>query len=247
VATSSDELVLHQAVVEVRYDRGVVYLDRCGKLTVQLEQLLGKPFKPKLPNMEHGELSNDAERLLVRYGVNTFLVAQNWVRTPVRVEQLAPAAWEIVASTLEVGHTVTRVGVRLQVVWPVKTVAEGESVIGASGLCTESTAWRDIFGVPQSRSWTFASRDHRGELRAGLTTIQTNVQGSIDPELRKLVPDVGVLLDTDHVLPLPAGAEHGSLNREKMKEFIRMSWQRTKEAATKTGPLLGFGRLDNDG
>lgn len=242
----AETLVLHQAVVEVRYDRGVVYLDRCGSLTLRLEREVGKPFVSSLPNMEFGELSNAAERLVVRYGTKSFSVTQNWVRSPVRVEQLAPGAWEEVADTLDVKQAVTRLGVRFGVVWRVASVEEGEALLAQSGLCKESPEWDAIFGPPTIRSWTFTSNVDGGDVRAGLATISTNVQGGfLPPDVGELVPPFAVLLDLDHVYP-HGSTEHFSLSRATLKEFVRTSWQKTKEAATKVEKLLGFGRPDVD-
>ena len=41
--------------------------------------------------------TNGAERITIRYGVKAFSMTQIWLETPVRLEQLAPKAWEHVA------------------------------------------------------------------------------------------------------------------------------------------------------
>lgn len=229
--TDSADLVLNQAVVEVQYDRGVVYLDKCGALTLRLQDELGRPFVPIPPNMETGEFKNGAERIAVRYGPKSFSVTQTWVRSPARVEQLAPAAWGHVADVLDVGRTVTRCGVRFQLVFSVESPEDGEARIAESKLCVESPEWISAFGTPTSRGWVCVSEDHRGKLRSGLSVIQVTLEGGPAPsDLADLIPKAAILLDLDHVYPCVSG-EHFGLQKAPLKDFIRAAWQRSKQTA----------------
>ena len=73
------EPVLNQVVVDVQYERGIVYLDKCGSLLLDLEDALGKPFVGAVPSMSHAELTSAAERLGVTYGPKNLTVTQAWV------------------------------------------------------------------------------------------------------------------------------------------------------------------------
>jgi hypothetical protein len=232
--------VLNQAVVEVQYDRGVVYLDRCGTLTLRLQDELGRPFEASLPNMDSGELKNPAERLTVSYGPKSFSVTQSWVRSIARVEQLAPAAWDHVGSVLDVGGQVTRCGVRFVLAFRVPTLAEGEERIARSALCVEAPAWREAFGVPIGRTWNFVSEDHHGKLRVTVSAIEWKVHGgTLPPDLANLIPPAAILLDVDHIFPSsPDGP--AKVSKAQLKDFIRAAWQRTKKGANTIRETLGI-------
>lgn len=107
---ASGSYILSNASVEVSYNRGVVYLDRCGSLLLKLQDQVGAPFEPNLPDMRFGELRNAPEHLLIQFGPKSFAVLQSWVRSPARVEQLAPPAWDLLADELGVRAEVTRCG-----------------------------------------------------------------------------------------------------------------------------------------
>lgn len=126
------EWVLQQAIVDVQYDRGIVFLDKCGSLMLKLEDALGKAFEGNVPGMEKGELRSHAERLTVTYGSRAFNVTQAWIKTVARVEHVAGSGWEIVSDVLGVGHTVTRIGVRFVLLAGTDSKAEADEMFAKS-------------------------------------------------------------------------------------------------------------------
>src|SRR5207245_752178 len=98
------EWVLQNAIVDVQYNRGIVFLDKCGSLMLKLEDTLGKAFEGNVPSMEKGELRSQAERLTVAYGSRAFNVTQQWIKIAARVEHVAGVGWEVVSDALGVAH-----------------------------------------------------------------------------------------------------------------------------------------------
>ncbi len=231
--------MLSQVVVEVRFKRGVVYLDRCGSLTLRIQDALGPPFEASLPSMQGAQLTNGPERLVVGYGTDAFSVTQAWMANPVRVELIAPPTWEEVATVLSVGDQVTRVGARFVVALSVPDVATGEKRIVDSGICP-GPPWGGGLGHATGGTWTFAATTAGGgKVRAGLAATPITVKGGVLPaDLASVIPQAAILLDFDHVLF--EVDEPQKLSRAQLKDFVRASWQATKKSATPMRRELGL-------
>lgn len=236
------EFKLYQVTADVQYERGVVYLDHCGSLTLKLLDQLGEPFKPgQLAGMEYGDVNSVAERIVVRYGRASTMVTQSWPATssPVRVEQLAPIAWDVVVGKLDVGRSVTRCAVRFWLVWSVDSIDEAHERIRRSKLFMPSEEWISIFGEAGPSSWSAVIAEAHANVRVGIDYGQSNVQGPLPVDLTGIIPKHSILLDFDHYRPARTDGPTFSLTRADLKELIRTSWQRTKTAATQIGKLLG--------
>lgn len=232
----TEQFVLNVAVVEVQYRKGVVYLDRCGSTMLRLEETLGAAFEGNVPQMAHGELTNAAERMAVRYGPKAFNVAQHWVRSPVRVEQIAPVAWEQVSESLGVAREVIRCGVRFSFMWGTDSPEEAERRIGAARLFSEAPEWVAAFGAPKTRAWSATSESREGQLTASLSGMNTEIKGVLSADLVGVVPKNAVVLDLDYTTP---GAAPFALHKGQMKDFIRSSWERAKRAAAVVRARVG--------
>jgi len=234
----AEQFVLNVAVVEVQYRKGVVYLDRCGSVMLRLEEALGPAFEGDVPQMQYAELTNAAERIALRYGPKSFSVAQHWVRSPVRVEAVAPIAWDHISESLGVAREVTRCGVRFAVMWGVESVDEAERRIAAARLFSEAPEWVETFGAPKTRTWTTTSESREGQLTASLTGMHTEIKGVLAADLVAVVPPHSVVLQLDYTTP---GEPPFSLHKGQMKDFIRSSWERAKRAATVVRARLAAG------
>lgn len=238
----SSEFRLYQAAVELQYQRGIVYLDRCGSLMLKLQEQLGEPFKAgELAGMDYGELNSIAERIAVRYGRLSMNLTHSWPTppTPVRLEQLAPVAWDVVADTLNVGKWVTRCGVRFWLTWRVDSIEEASERIRNAELFFPAEAWGKLFGKMLPHGWTIALTEPHASIRMSIDFGSTNVQGALPADLVDIVPKYSIVLDLDHYRPDRAGAPPLSIGKSELKEFIRTTWQRTKVVGTTVGKLLG--------
>lgn len=223
--------VLNQIIADVQYTRGFAFLDKCGSMLHQLEDALGKPFEGDVTSMDHGELRNGAERVVVTYGSKNFNVNQAWADSPVRVEHLAPIGWELVSTALGVQKTVQRVGARFVYLWKVDSLEEGHAALTNCGLFSTAAAWQPIFGDgSKPLSWTVVVEDPRGRVRIVTDVIELTVQGGQLPaDLVPVVPKYAIALDMDHTHP---GKGPFSLTKGELKDFMRTAWQRTREAGT---------------
>lgn len=217
--------MLNRIVLEIRYDDGIVYLDRCGALTVALDRVLGKPFKNTVsPSMTHGEFTSAMERLSIRYGPDRFLVDQSWLETQVRFEKVAPTAWAEVSKRLDVESKVTRCGLRLFALWQVPGPDAGPEIIAASGLVSETERWSGLMGSPVTKS--FSGVAQRGDLRvrASLDSVEMKIEGRFFPEDQKFAFEHGVQLDLDYT----SSSNSGAFSKERLQNFLRTSFQDAK-------------------
>jgi len=223
-----DDWVLQQAIVDVQYERGMVYLDRCGSLLLTLEDTLGKPFVGAVPTMDHAELRNNAERIVIQYGQRNFNLTQNWVLSPARVEQLAPTAWEKVGETLGVSRHASRCGVRFVLLSKAATLKEAQERVARCPLGQLSDGWRQVCGTGAVRSASVVVEDQRGRARIAVEGFELKIDGLLPADLQDVVPSFAVALDIDNVHP-----ESGKFQLQKtgLKEFIRSSWQRAQGIA----------------
>lgn len=250
MAIASD-FTLNQVVVEVQYDRGIVYLDKCGSLMLKLQDQLREPFKPvAMPNMDHGELQSIAERVVVRYGQQSTNLTQAWPPTPVRLEQLAPIVWDTVSESLNVGSRVTRCGARFWLLWKADTLEEARDRLRGAPIATICEEARTAFGDGAAQGWVILTEEAHGTVRTSLEVVETNIEKAALPaDLVSVVPKFSILLDLDHSRGGPMGtsvARPFSMSASQLREFIRASWQRTKIAATTIGRLIG-GEPDGHG
>jgi len=150
------------------------------------------------------------------------------------LEQIVPIAWEQVAGALDVAKRVKRCGIRFLVLWKTDTKDEAQKRVARSMRPPEDLA--RIVGEATLRGWSHVVEDHRGTLRIGLDVLETKIQGELQAQLAKLVPEFAVFLDLDHAFP---GTTPLTIQKGGMKDFIRLSWQRTKEAAKLVRDKLG--------
>jgi hypothetical protein len=214
----------------------MVYFDRCGSLLLKLEDVLGKPFVSSAPAPE-AQLYNDVERIHVRCGHESFSLYQNWIETPVRVEQLAPLAWHEVSEHLEVAREIKRCGVRFDMVWPIESSKDGEARILNAHLFKESARWLDAFGEPTARQWITKSQDRERAIRVDIHTTEHTASGSLLPELKKLVPPQALVVSVDYTIPEEPPF---SLHRGRLKDFFRASWNHARETAHTLSGHLGL-------
>lgn len=237
----SPEFRLYQAAVELQYDRGIVYLDKAGSLMLKLQEQLGEPFKAgEVAGMEYGELNSLAERINVRYGRKGVNVTHSWPNpaSPVRVEQLAPIAWDVVMDALNVGTCVTRCGARFWMMWAVDSLEEARDRIRKADLWMPTEAWAPLFGKQIPHGWTTVVEELHGTVRMSLDYAASTVQGAPPADLTD-IPKFSIIFDLDNYKPDRVGGPPMSMGKAEVKEFVRKSWQRTKLAATTMGSLLG--------
>jgi hypothetical protein len=234
--------VVQTVVVEVRYRRGIVYLDRCGSLMLRLQDLLGPPFEPSIPQMDRADLLSSTERIVVRYGPAAFTVTQSWCNSPVRVEQIAPPSWEIIANALDVEGQVERCGVRFVQHWSVESTENGDERLGRTMLFGETEDWVSLFVRPTSRSFgAIGPRPGGGTLRASVGIVENKRMGSLSAELQTIIPLYAAELDLDYV---HAGEGPYKLHKAGLKDFLRSSWEHARDSATSFGRRLGLKEVD---
>lgn len=242
------EPILKSAVVEVQFDEGIVFLDRCGKLTVALTKKMGEEFDASIPSMEFGELQSKEELLRIRYGIANFFVTHDWPETPARVELSAPEAWKEISDILEVGRKVTRCGARFWLMWSTDSKEEAQDRLRNSGLVRETDLWRDLFGDPQSS--TFIAVMRKGlkweHVRVAISAVEhkRKTHQLISDGLKEKMPDYAVLADLDYVLKKDSSPF--SLGHGQLKDFIRESWEDAKQLSKKVGAALSSNGGEDD-
>ncbi len=236
---------LDLTTLEIRYNRGIVYLDRCGALMLELEGALGTPFRTNV-QIAAATLNSDAEHLAITYGPKSLVVTQRWTEAPVRVEQLGPLAWEKVSEVLNVGREVTRCGLRFQFVWPVDTIDEGHAEVRRLNLVAPTEPWRTLCGDPIRQAYAGVVRDHRGaEMRVNLDVIEQKTEGYLPPDIAERVYAYAIQLDVDNVRGNEDSKQTYALGTGQLREFMRESWTKSRRIADRVAELLGR-RDDNN-
>lgn len=227
------------AALEVKYGRGLNYLNRCGFLAQKLLDALGQPFRMLgLPTVDRGELRSDAEKLVVQFGRESCVVTQMAPLTAARLEQVAPVSWTTVRDDLGVDRDVLRCGFRVIIQWPTKSIAAARKALEATGLVKASDAWMALAGQPTFAAYTGVAVDAKGSrLRMVVDSIEQRVDGPLPTGFEGLYPQTAVQLDLDFVYP-DEGRSTYSVGPGQLKEFLRASWERSKEFRVKCDELL---------
>lgn len=230
---------IQSAVLEVRYARGLTYLNRCGILAQKLHDALGQPFRvPGLPTTDHGELRSDAERLVVRFGRESYSVTQLAPQTAARIEQVAPSGWTCVRDDLGVERDVVRCGFRVIAQWRAKDIATARRALWATGLVRPSDAWVTLAGEPSYAGFTGVAEDPSGaHTRIAVDAIEQRVDGQLPAGYEDLWPPAVVQLDVDSVYP-SENRKTFSVGPGQLKEFLRASWERSKELRAQFARLI---------
>jgi len=237
--------VLSQAILEIRYRRGMVFLDKCGSTMNALEDALeGHNLVGSVPSMQYGELSSPTDRLTVRYGPKTMLAMQHWVDRPVRIEVVAPKAWEVVSNALDVRRHVTRAGFRLIFQWPFADAKRGVDVFKRAGLIEHTPGWASLFGAPDFMSCASVS----GFRRTELNILHQEVGEGTPAEIRDLIAPAAIQLDIDTAhpsCPKPFGIttdeQAFSMGPGQLKDFLGDSWERARDIANQLDGLIQRG------
>ena len=240
----SPTYVINSATLDLQYERGAVYYDKCGSLMLKLQDALGAPkFSGSVPTMAAAELRSDVERFVIQYGPRNLTVSQAWMPSLARFEQLAPVAWSEVSQYLDVARHVTRCGVRFWLLWKAGSFAEAQGAVQRLGLLNPSDHWRDLFGQISPHAVVAMAKDSHATLRLAVDVSSTNVQGELSPSLAAMIPKHAILLDLDHSYPGSAGtvenAAEFALNGGQLKDFVRASWERSRTVAATLGRVLG--------
>jgi hypothetical protein len=229
----AEEFVISKMALEIRYRDGVVYLDRCGSLLLDLQRVLGEPFKPSLlPTMEYGELRSNLERIVVRFGRENYIFDQTWLETPTRLQKLAPAAWAEIAKSLGVEKKVERCAIRTWLVWAVAK-DEAEPTLSRCGAIRPTESWEQIMGKPDAQSYVGMSKIGGKVLRAELNGSTTLVEGRVWPDEEKFIPANSIQLSLDFSMSDPA-----RVTADELKSFIASSVADTRKIATQMGGVF---------
>lgn len=238
--------VLNQAALEIQYDRGFTYYDKCGSLVLKLQDALGAPkFEANVPQMTLGELRNDAERIVVQYGPKSYHAIQSWMPSLARFEQLAPIGWEQVAASLDVGHQVVRCGVRFWLLLRSESYEDAQKMVERLGLVQPGPPWRAMFGTAMPTGLAAIVKEAHGTVRIAVDAAVVKVQPETLPQaLAGVIPSRALLLDLDHIYPGSAVAaglevEPFPLHRAQVRDFIRASWERSRAIGAEVARVLG--------
>lgn len=237
------EAVTHKVIVEVTYERGVVYLDRCGQTMNLLVDALGPLFYGNVPSMEHAELVSYGENLVVRYGREKFVVVQDGCKTLARVEQISKEAWAIVSKALDTSRQVVRAGFRVMFMWPTESMERAESLLVESGLVRPTTAWEAVNG--QAKWGRSTGTVDLGDVYV-TATVHTQshiITGLLHPDQKRFIPENACVLDLDYFFPPNrAPGKKGavvSLGSGQLGDFVRNSWTDAKARRDRMSQLLG--------
>lgn len=230
---------VHQLAVEVRYARGMVYLDRCGATMNALTKELGPPFIGAVPQMHQAQLVSQVERLNVVYSADRLVVSQVWPENRARFEPTAKAAWKVVAEQLEVADQVVRVGVRSWLWLPVASSEEGHARLRDSGIIRPTPHYEAVFGVPTATGVVtvhdLADGLHRRISTDVVTLGESNE--SLPRDVADRVPAHAIQVDIDTARAAEAGATF-KLGPGQLKDFVRSAIVEAQAQARALGSLL---------
>jgi hypothetical protein len=232
----SQNAVVHQAILQVVYGEGIVYLDHCGSLSRDLQKILGKGFRFALPSVQQGLMRSVLERLTLTYGPESLGVVQEGVHEVARFAQVSNWAWRETANSLEVGKKVSRCGIRFIQLFETQSAEEAEEALLRSGLLRETEPWTGLFGPCASRSFVGVSRG------SGWTSIRSELASKTiemvdDPpaEMKPFLPRFSVSLDTDFVLVENGPSE---LSYVDLKEAVLRAWTEARKLASAVGERI---------
>lgn len=216
--------------VEVRYDRGIGYLNKCGLLAQKLADQLGAPFRLQgIPTVDVGELRSDAERITVRFGRESFNVTQLAPQTAAPVESVAPELWRTVRDELNVDRFITRAGFRVVYLWPAPSIDEARTAVKESGLVATPHKWSELFGQPSWSTITAVTSDERiGQSRITVDAVEQRVEGLLPAGYDAYYPSAAVQLDVDYVYP-DEQRKHYPLGHGQLRDFMRGRWEAAKK------------------
>lgn len=239
--------MLQQVAVEIRYARGMVYLDRCGSLFEKMSETLGAAFTQQgLPTVEHTVFKSPIELLSLNYGPSNLVVTQRWTTNPARVEQLAAKAWTIISDALQVRSHVRRAGIRFMTQWPTESRAEAQDIL--SRAVPPPQMWSSIFGKGGTATYISIQSDvNDGAATRTELSYARNIPVGVPDDLRGRVPDHAVQLDVDYVYPGCASPfEAGGTDRtqpievEPLRRFMRTSWESMQRATAEFSKEVGL-------
>lgn len=217
--------------LEVKYTKGLVYLDRCGSTATEIENVLGPSFKASVPDMRAAEIKSEPERLTIRFGPESFSVQHDLTNTAIRLIEVAGVAWKVVAERLGVGRNVSRVGVRLFFIWPTGSVHEaGESIVRSPYMNLSN--WQPSRGTPIDASFVAVSQidaERKARIAAAGIRIETNVDDFSD-RLRRFFPKFALQVDTDVYSDTMSNIGPGQL-----RDFARSAAEWAKSASIALG------------
>lgn len=221
------EPVLHKVASEIRYAEGIVYLDRCGSVTRDLQKVVGKGFVFGLPKVEQGELTSAGERIAVRYGPESLSVIQDGAESLARFTQISTWSWQTLGPALEVNRKVTRCGFRFQFLYATQSIEDAEAFLSRSGLATETPSWVEVFGAATARQHIAKMSLPGWEyLGVQLGVIRMELNGKMSPEMEKFYPAASVHLDLDFVL---RDGEPQEFRHTELKESILRAWRTAQD------------------
>lgn len=232
----SRNAVVHRAIAQILYGEGIVYLDRCGALTRDLQRLLGKGFRFVLPSIQQGVMRSELERLTVTYGPDALGVVQEGVHEVARFAQVSSWAWHEVAAALEVGKKVSRCGIRFIQLFETDSETEAEDALLRSDLLRETTTWTELFGPSVSRSFVGVTQsDGWKTVRLKLSVKSTDLLDEPPAEMKPFLPHFAVSLDTDFVLVNDGPSE---LTYPNLKEGVIRAWTKARTLAESVGERI---------
>lgn len=236
---ADEDWFVHQLSVEVRYARGMVYLDRCGSTMNALTKELGPPFIGAVPQMHQAQLVSQVERLNVVYNADRLVVSQMWPENRARIEPTAKAAWKVVAEQLEVADQVVRLGVRSWLWLPVASSKEGHARLRNGGVIRATPQYEAVFGAPAGTGVVTLHELADGLHRRVSTEVVTLVAPaeSLPRDLADRVPAHAIQLDIDTARAAEAGGTF-KLGPGQLKDFIRSSIVEAQTQARALGTLL---------
>lgn len=238
------ESLLAQSVFEVRYRRGMVFLDKCGSIMVALEDELHADgmLSNGAPGMEYGELVCHTDQLILRYGPKNTTVVQHWVKRPTRIEIVAPKAWSIISKAMAVERQVLRAGARFIFQWKVESISSAWSRV--KRFIDPHSSWSELFGEPSRGSYVSVSKG----LRSSVDIIEQRTSPSTAAPIKELISPLVIQLDLDFAHPDAARPftleseseeeETFSLGPGQAKDFFRDSWIRARDLSERFAKVI---------
>lgn len=125
---------LQQFTIEVRYESGYLYLDRCGRILLDIEHER-EGWYPDEINPQQGQISNPEYNYNVSFNAASYRFTANkaFKANMDQAAQEAESVWKVIQANLDL-HAFLRIGFRLIYYRPTKSREESERLIGRARL-----------------------------------------------------------------------------------------------------------------
>lgn len=193
-----EKLKLYQAVVEVRYMKGYLYWDVCGRCIREINQESGN--KIDFSELRAGECVlrfTEEKECQAKFGPRNMSVSGTKLKNVNRLKEFAPLIYEVLRRNLEF-EQVSRLGFRVFYVLEKPSEDDAAAFVDSLKLWSVQAARCTAFGdVIQAREVTINVSSGREKTRIHIAPASRSDREDPDAQFDEFAPRHAVLTDID--------------------------------------------------